>query len=143
MASSNKRNVALVSALLAAMVAVVWAGGKYREFTPNPSVDNGVNSTIPGPPPEAARVMRRIVETRQANGQSMPVPPESPEKIDPATAMEIASMLTDEEKQIMRQNAQRMMEQRKKVHEALGPQEAPAFEAKMRVRITQAMSQNR
>ncbi len=55
----------------------------------------------------------------------------------------MAEILTPEEQEEMREGMKEMMARREKVRKALGPEEAAAFERKVRVRMRQFMEMQR
>lgn len=141
MSRTTRRNLMGFASVLLTLLAISWAYAQFRAAQPDASMDNGLHSTIPGPPPEAAAAMRKMMEARRARGEGMPTPPPNGQ-FDPEQARAaMAEVLTPEEQQAMRDGMQRMMEQRRKVQAALGPEESRQFDQKMRTRIRQFMQQ--
>lgn len=142
MSQTTKRNLLVFASLLMMVFAISYAWAQIRGARPDASMDNGLHSAMPSMPPESASAMRKIRNHFQQQGQPMPTPPADMKDVDPERAREfLAQVLTPEEQKAMQEGMRNMMEQRKKVHAALGPQEARQFEGKMRTRIRQFMQQ--
>lgn len=142
MSRQTRRNLLAAASVILMLFALSWAWAQYRATQPDPSLDNGVHSAIPGPPPGAAAAMRKMMEARRARGEGLPTPPPDGRFDAERARAAMAEVLTPEEQQAMRDGMQRMMEQRRKVQAALGPEESRQFEQKMRTRIRQFMQQN-
>lgn len=142
MSKATQRKLLVIGSLFMMAFAISYAWAQIRGTRPDPSIDNGLHSAMPSMPPESASAMRKIRDHFQQQGQPMPTPPADMKDVDPARAREFFSqVLTPEEQQAMQEGMKNMMEQRRKVHAALGPQEARQFEGKMRTRIRQFMQQ--
>lgn len=134
-----RRNLTVFTALVLMLAAVGWAVAQYRATQPDASINNGVNSAMGGPPPEAARAMRKLMEARRERSEG-PSPPSEGRGFDrEAARAAMAEILTPEEQEAMREGMQRMRAQRQKVRDALGPEESRQFGRKIRDRIRQIM----
>lgn len=144
MSPQSRRNLFAIVAIVLALGTVAWAFGKVLDSRPGPAVDNGLHSTIPGPPPEAMKAMRKMMDARMASGQPLPEPPREGQPFDPERARAaMAGVLSAEEQDAMREGMKDMMAQREKIRKTLSPEDARDFESKMRVRIRQFMDQRR
>lgn len=135
MSPNQARNLKLAAALVLLLGAGVWAFAQFRATQPDATVNNGVNSAMGGPPPEAANAMRKMMDLRRERDDG--------ERFDREAAREaMAEVLTPEEQEAMREGWQRMRERRQQIRTALGPEESRLFGQKIRTRIRQMMARD-